>query len=85
MENFEKGDKVSWIEPLMCVPHPEGKTDRHGEVLPVFRDTKCSGIIVSGSSGRKAIVVRPDLHTILPTDMPTYYDKSIKCDKLTKL
>ena len=85
MENLANGDKVKWIEPMMCVPHPEGKTDRNGVVLPVFRDTERTGIIVSGSGGRKVIVVRPDDYKTLPTGMPTYYDKSIKCDKLTKL
>ena len=84
MENLANGDKVKWIEPMMCVPHPEGKTDRKGVVLPVFRDTKRTGIIVSGV-GRKVIVVRPDDYKTLPTGMPTYYDKSIKRDKLTKI
>jgi len=84
MVNLETGDKVSWIEPMMAVPHPEGKTDRKGVVLPVFRDTKRTGIIVSGV-GRKVIVVRPDDYKTLPTGMPTYYDKSIKRDKLTKI
>ena len=33
MVNLEIGDKVSWIEPMMVVPHPEGKTDSDGVVL----------------------------------------------------
>ena len=37
-EELKVGDKVSWIRPMTCVPHPEGKTDRDGNVLPVFRD-----------------------------------------------
>ena len=36
MENLVKGDKVKWIEPMMCVPHPEGKTDRKGVVQSVL-------------------------------------------------
>ena len=38
MDKLESGQKVKWVQPMTCVPHPEGKTDRHGEVLPVFRD-----------------------------------------------
>ena len=30
MANFSNGDKVSWVEPMTIVPHPEGKTDRNG-------------------------------------------------------
>ena len=77
MVNLEIGDKVSWIEPMMVVPHPEGKTDSDGVVLPVLRDTK--------RTGGQFAVVRPIDGSTPPTRMPNYYDKSIKSDKLTKL
>ena len=38
MEDIKAGDKVKWIQPMCIVPHPEGKTDRLGAVLSVFRD-----------------------------------------------
>ena len=38
MAKFENGEKVKWIQEMTCVPHPKGKTDRKGNVLPVFRD-----------------------------------------------
>ena len=44
MENLETGDKVKWIEPMMCVPHPEGKTD----------------IVIRGNSFSNVATVRPD-------------------------
>ena len=47
MAEFKNGDKVKWIVPMSCVPHPEGKTDRKGEVLPVFRDKEFIGEIIS--------------------------------------
>ena len=37
MAEFNTGDKVKWVAEMVCVPHPEGKTDRKGEVLPVFQ------------------------------------------------
>ena len=39
MVKFETGEKVKWTQEMTCVPHPEGKTDRKGNVLPVFRDS----------------------------------------------
>jgi len=85
MENLVTGDKVKWIEPMMCVPHPEGKTDRKGVVLPVFRNTERTGVVVSGANGsRKEAYIRPDGMT-LPKGMPSYYDKSVKLENLTKI
>jgi hypothetical protein len=84
MENFKTGDKVKWIEPMMCVPHPEGKTDRKGEVLPVFRDTERTGIVMRGGSYHQDAVVRPNGMT-LPKGIPAYYDKSIKLENLNKI
>tara|TARA_R110000782_G_scaffold102784_1_gene190099 strand:+ start:234 stop:488 length:255 start_codon:yes stop_codon:yes gene_type:complete len=84
MENLETGDKVKWIEPMMCVPHPEGKTDRNGVILPVFRNTERTGIVMRGNSFSKVATVRPD-GMGLPKDMPTYYDKQVKSENLTKI
>jgi translation initiation factor IF-1 len=59
MANFKVGDQVSWIKKMACVPHPEGKTDRDGNILPVFRDTVIKGRIISwGGSGEW--FVRPE-------------------------
>jgi len=45
---FNIGDKVSWIKPMACVPHPEGTLkDREGNVLPVFRDKLEKGRVIS--------------------------------------
>ena len=82
MVNLEIGDKVSWIDPMMVVPHPEGKTDRDGVVLPVLRATERTGIIVDDG---QIAVVRPINGSTPPTRMPNYYDKSIERNKLTKL
>ena len=78
MANLEIGSKVKWIKKMAAVPHPEGKTDRHGEVLPVFRDKEYEGTIVSSSHDNR-YVIRPD-HTIekCPSDMPSYYDVVVK-------
>lgn len=84
MENLVTGDKVKWIEPMMCVPHPEGKTDRNGEVLPVFRNTERTGIVMRGTGYSKEATIRPDGMT-LPKGMPSYYDKSINLENLTKI
>jgi|TARA_R110000823_G_scaffold229230_1_gene356301 hypothetical protein len=55
---FNVGDKVSWIKPMTCVPHPEGRTDRDGKVLPVFRDKLEKGrVIGTNASG---LSIRPD-------------------------
>ena len=47
MAEFNRGDKVTWIAEMQCVPHPDGKTDRKGEPLPVFRDKQMTGTIVN--------------------------------------
>ena len=59
MSNFKAGDSVSWIKKMACVPHPEGKTDSHGNVLSVFRDTLINGKIIS-RGGNNTWFVRPD-------------------------
>jgi len=42
---FKDGAKVKWIAKMVPVPHPEGKTDRDGNVLPVLRDCEMFGSI----------------------------------------
>ena len=32
MADFNTGDKVTWTAEMVCVPHPEGKTDRNGNI-----------------------------------------------------
>ena len=49
------GDKVSWIRPMTCVPHPEDKTDRDGNVLPVFRDKLEKGRVIRRKTTVKAV------------------------------
>ena len=58
-KQFEEGTKVKYLKRMAIVPHPEGKTDRHGEVLPVFRDAWLDGIILGFSSHNKHYWVRP--------------------------
>jgi len=74
---FKVGDKVSWIKPMACVPHPEGKTDRKGVVLPVFRDKlekgRIIGVVYNGYS------IRPDWAEQYKDAMcgERYYDQTI--------
>lgn len=84
MAKFSKGDKVTWVQPMTIVPHPEGKTDRNGEVLPVFRDKTFTGTIISGVGSNK-FQVRPDGLNATPKGIPSYYDKSILESELTKI
>lgn len=58
MANFKIGDQVKWVKKMAIVPHPEGKTDREGNILPVFRDIVMSGRIVEWG-GEDAWYVRP--------------------------
>jgi|TARA_R110000824_G_scaffold300353_1_gene488358 hypothetical protein len=84
MKIFEEGEKVKWIQPMKCVPHPEGTLkDRNGNILPVFRDTEMTGVIVRSCHDNK-YQVRPD-GTTTPKDMESYYDKTIKVAELTSI
>tara|TARA_R100000544_G_C2190325_1_gene41349 strand:+ start:279 stop:530 length:252 start_codon:yes stop_codon:yes gene_type:complete len=83
MTEFNTGDKVKWIQEMMCVPHPEGKTCRKGIVLPVFRDTERTGVIMHSCYDDR-FTVRPDNMT-KPRGMDSYYDKAVKGSKLTKI
>ena len=86
MANIKTGDKVKWITPMMAVPHPEGKTDRKGVVLPVFRDTERTGVVVGTHGIRGNVSVRPDnLKCKAPKGMDTYYDLSVNAKNITKI
>jgi len=83
---IKEGDRVKWITKMMPVPQPEGKTDRAGVVLPVFRDTERSGTVISAHGARNKYSVRPDnLKCDTPKGMDTYYDLSVNLDELTKI
>ena len=84
MSNFKTGDKVKWISKMTIVPHPEGKTDRKGEVLPVFRDKEMTGRIISSCSENRWSV-RPEWAEKYKDAMcgERYYDKVIKESDLT--
>jgi hypothetical protein len=56
---FKSGEKVMYLKKMAIVPHPEGKTDRNGEVLPVFRDTWKEGVILSYSDHNNKYWLRP--------------------------
>ena len=85
MAEFKRGDKVKWIRPMTAVPHPEGKTCRKGEVLPVFRDKEYIGEIIS-LCGNNKIQVRPEgLNCELPKGIPSYFDQNIEKERLTRI
>jgi len=77
MANFKTGDKVKWVKKMAIVPHPEGKTDRNGEVLPVFRDKEMTGRIITKTA--YGWQVRPDWAEKYKDAMcgERYYDKNI--------
>ena len=83
MAKFENGEKVTWVEEMVCVPHPDGKTDRNGNILPVFRDKTVTGTIVNSLYDNK-YTVRPN-GTNTPKGMDSYYDKTVNGSKITKL
>jgi len=83
MAEFNTGDKVTWIAEMQCVPHPEGKTDRKGEVLPVFRDKQMTGTIVNSCYDDRYTVRPAGRHT--PKGMDSYYDRMVPGKKLSKI
>jgi hypothetical protein len=83
MAEFNRGDKVTWIAEMQCVPHPDGKTDRKGEPLPVFRDKQMTGTIVNSCYDDR-YTVRPD-DRVTPRGMDSYYDKMVAGKKLSKI
>lgn len=84
MANFKTGDRVNWIKKMMCVPHPEGKTDREGNILPVFRDTVINGRIIE-SGGTNSWFVRPESAEAHKDKIcgERYYDVHIAAPELT--
>ena len=74
MANFENGEKVSWVEEMVCVPHPDGKTDRKGNVLPVFRDKTTTGTVINSLYDNK--------YTVMPFPNLTRYldDGLVDCN-----
>ncbi len=46
MKKLADGAKVTWVAKMHPVPHPEGKTDRDGNILPVLRDKVCFGEVI---------------------------------------
>ena len=83
MVKFENGQKVKWTQEMTCVHHPEGKTDRNGNVLPVFRDKERTGVIINACYDNR-YTVRPD-GTNTPRGMESYYDKMVPGSKLEKI
>ena len=47
VKRFKIGQTISWMQPNQMVPHPEGKTDRNGDVLPVMRTKELTGVSYS--------------------------------------
>ena len=84
MTELKNGDKVKWIRPNTCVPHPEGKTDRKGEVLAVFRDKEYTGKIIT-KYNEDRIQVRADNYAATPKGLPSYYDQIVTSEDLTKI
>lgn len=52
---FIDGDRVETTIKKM-VPHPEGKTDRLGEILPVLRDVKVTATVCHGGNDTTSII-----------------------------
>jgi len=57
--SFKKGDKVTWMHRDTVIPHPKGKTDYEGNVLPMIGDKQVKGTVVYPLS-RNRYMVRPD-------------------------
>lgn len=86
MANFKVGDQVSWVKKMAAVPHPEGKTDRNGNILPVFRDKVIEGRIIE-SGNNNSWFVRPvdaEAHKDRICG-ERYYDVCISSDMLTHI
>jgi hypothetical protein len=86
MEKFQINDKVTWIEELAIVPHPEGKLGSDGNVLPVFRNTQKFGRVIDKSS-RNIYVVRPEFAEAYKDKRcgERYYDIKVEESNLSKV
>lgn len=83
MANFAIDSKVSWIKKMAAVPHPEGKTDRYGNILSVFRDSRILGRVIS-LSNNNIYWVRPATAEIHKDRIcgERYYDVRVHADDL---
>jgi hypothetical protein len=86
MDKFQINDKVTWIEELAIVPHPEGKVDLYGNVLPVFRDMQKFGRVIANSS-KNFYVIRPEFAEAYKDKIcgERYYDIKIEENNLSKV
>jgi len=77
MNKFKVGDKVTWVQKDTLIPHPQGRTDREGNVLSVFGDKVMNGRVVDVIN--KKYQVRPDWAEKYKHDRcgAHYYDKYI--------
>jgi hypothetical protein len=57
MEKFQINDKVTWIEELAIVPHPEGKLGSDGNVLPVFSEITPVAYALGASASVMAVLI----------------------------
>ena len=53
--NFKDGDRVQ-LEIAKMVPHPDGLTDRLGEVLPVLRNVKVKATVGHGGDNTRVLI-----------------------------
>lgn len=83
MAKFEIGSKVSWIKKMAAVPHPEGKLGFDGNVLPVFRDQRITGRVIS-TGINNTYWVRPESAEPYKNKIcgERYYDVRIPYDEL---
>ena len=81
---FKIGDKVKWVQEYTTIPHPQGKTDSAGNVLPVFGNKEMAGRIIQTENG-KQYQVRPDWAEEVADRIcgAHYYDKYIEEAQLT--
>jgi hypothetical protein len=82
---FKTGDKVTWVQKDTIIPHPQGRTDREGNILPVFGDKVMNGRIIDCLN--KKYQVRPDWAEQYKDEIcgAHYYDKYIKAEELSLL
>jgi len=57
-KRFSAGQRIQWMQKNQMVPHPQGKTDRKGDILPVMRTKQLTGTIIHTNIG--GYEVKPD-------------------------
>jgi hypothetical protein len=55
-KRFTAGTRIKWMQPNQMVDHPEGKTDRKGDMLKVMRTIELTGIIQHGNTGGYSVL-----------------------------